>query len=258
MTDQQLADALRSLSPQIAYPPTPDLTGAVKQGIQPSRPVRRMPRSGRLAAIAAMLVVVLLAGVLLIPETRSTVADWFGVPGIGIWFEDEPEEVPVYGKPFHLGERVTLDVARAEAGFDVLVPESELVAEPDEVYIIRQFTGNIISFVYHANEDIPETEQTGVGILLTQFAGHLHQGMYGKGAPPGVIVEELELNSLHAYWISGEPHTFYWSRDNGGTGQDRLRMAGNTLLWQQGDITLRLESALDRDTVLAIAASMKE
>lgn len=257
MTDQQLADALRSLGQQIAYPPTPDLTGGVVKGTHPSRPVRRTPRSVRLVAVAAMLVVVLLAGVLVIPETRSTVAGWFGVPGIGIWFEDVPEDVPVFGEPFHLGELTTLDAVRSEVGFDVLVPDTDLVARPDEVYILRQFTGNIVSFVYHADESIPETEQTGVGILLTQFVGDLHQGMYGKGAPEGVVVEELELNGLRAYWISGEPHTFYWSRANGGTGQDRLRMAGNTLLWQDGDITLRLESALDRDAVLAIAASMK-
>jgi hypothetical protein len=35
------------------------------------------------------------------------------------------------------------------------------------------------------------------------------------------------------------------------------RLAGNTLLWEHSGLTLRIESALDRDGALRIATSMR-
>jgi hypothetical protein len=37
--------------------------------------------------------------------------------------------------------------------------------------------------------------------------------------------------------------------------QDSTRIADNVLIWEQGDLTLRLESALSRDQALGIARS---
>ncbi len=39
--------------------------------------------------------------------------------------------------------------------------------------------------------------------------------------------------------------------------QEAIRLAGNTLLWQDGDLTLRLESSLDRNRAVEIAKSMR-
>lgn len=257
-SDDDLANSLRSLGQQVRYPETPDLMLGVVRGIstESRSPVRTLPVR-RMLAVAAALLLLLVGSALAYPETRSTVAGWFNVPGITLFYEDEPVDAPVYGAPLGIGSPVTLDEARDGAGFDLLMPDIDFLGEPDEVYLRTLSTDALVSFVYHADERIPETEQTGVGILLTQFVGNLHQGMYGKGTPDGVTVEHLELNGLTAYWVSGEPHTFYWSSDTGSVGQDRIRMAGNTLLWQHGTITLRLESALDRDTVLQIAESIR-
>jgi hypothetical protein len=38
---------------------------------------------------------------------------------------------------------------------------------------------------------------------------------------------------------------------------EELRLAGNTLLWVQGDLTLRLEIAGSREDALRIAGSMR-
>jgi hypothetical protein len=257
-SDDDLGAALRSLATHVSYPETPDLASGVLGGIRAdsSPPVRSLPVR-RWLAVAAVLLVLLLASVLIYPDTRSTVAGWFNVPGITIFVEDEPVETPVVGLPLQLGDRVTLDEARTEAGFDLLVPGDERLGEPDEVYVSQLYPGVAASFVYHAGVEIPETEQTGVGVLLTQFQGTLNPGTYGKGVPEGVSVEYLEVNGHDAYWLSGKPHTLYYAREGGVLGQQDIRMAGNTLLWQHGDITLRLESALDLDTVLDIAGSMR-
>lgn len=243
------------LGQQLRYPPTPDLVPAVRQGIQlRSRPTRpSVWQLRRLVAVAAMLLVLILAVVLAIPTTRTTVADWFNVPGVSLF--SEPEDRPVYGGALLLGEQVTLDEARAGVAFEVLVPET--LGEPDEVYLDIDPVGGAVSFVYHADDDIPETEETGVGVLFSQFQGRLNPGMYGKGIPGDAELEYLTINGHEAYWISGEAHTFSYFDSNEEYVQDSLRMAGNTLLWQDGDLTLRLESALDGDTVLEIARSMR-
>lgn len=255
-SDKELGDALRELGRQLRYPATPDLTTAVRQGIQ-SQPVplrSSIWRPGRLVAIAAMLLVLIVAAVLAIPTARTTVADWFNVPGVTLFVDEQP----VYGGELQLGAPVTLDGAREGVGFTLLVPDSPLLGEPDEIYLDAIPVGGAVSLVYHASDEIPQTEETGVGILLSQFQGSLNPNMYGKGIPGDAELEYLEINGHDAYWLSGEPHPFYYLDAGGDPSEQTPRMAGNTLLWQDGDLTLRLESALDLDAVLEIAASMRE
>ena len=139
----------------------------------------------------------------------------------------------------------------------ILVPDLDWLGEPDEIYLDEQPHGGAVTFVYFADEELATTNETGVGILLTQFLGSLNPGMYGKGAPAGVEVELLQVNGQDAYWIFGEPHTVSLLDADGEYIQSTLRYAGNTLLWQAGDLTLRLESALDRETVIELAGSMR-
>lgn len=256
-SDDELAVALRTLGPRVSYPQTPNLVPGVRQGIHPAaRPAERsLLPVRRLVAVAAVLLALALGAVLLYPETRSTVAGWLSIPGVTFFFDEH--DVPVYGAPLQLGEPLTLEDARDRSGFEILIADTGWLGEPDEVYLDARSTGGVVSLVYHANGQIPESEQTGVGILLSQFQGRLNPGMYGKGVPDGVTVEWLEINGQDAYWVSGEPHPLYFARDSGVLLEEHIRMAGNTLLWQHGDITLRLESALDRDTAVEIAESMR-
>jgi sigma-70-like protein len=70
-----------------------------------------------------------------------------------------------------------------------------------------------------------------------------------KLVPPGTSVEEVDVDGSPGYWISGAPHAV--ERDA------VMRLAGNTLLWQQGDVTLRLEGAPDLPTALAVARTLR-
>ncbi len=56
---------------------------------------------------------------------------------------------------------------------------------------------------------------------------------------------------------AGAPHTFSYFAPDGDYMQETIRLAGNTLLWQDGDLTLRLESSLDRNRAVEIAKSMR-
>lgn len=60
------------------------------------------------------------------------------------------------------------------------------------------------------------------------------------------------------YWIDGEPHLFFSYRDERGQlRQDRSRLAGNVLLWERGDLTLRIEGNLTKVEALRIAESVR-
>lgn len=258
LDDGELANRLRAFGQQRRYPPTPDLAPIVQAHIQAgSGNVRRAPsRTRRLATIAAALIVLLCAAALVYPETRSAVAGWLQLPGVT--FTTEPaEEQPALGGTFRLGSPVTLDEARAGVAFDVLTPDPAGIGEPDEVYLDARPTGGAVSLIYHASDALPAAKATGVGMLLSQFQGKLNPGMYGKGLPEGVRLETLQINGRVAYWLSGTPHRFSYINPDGTFVQETLRLAGNTLLWQQGSLTLRLESGLDRDRAVEIATSMQ-
>jgi hypothetical protein len=59
------------------------------------------------------------------------------------------------------------------------------------------------------------------------------------------------------YWFSGEPHFFTYLDATGQFRDEQTRLAGNTLIWQRGDLTLRIEGQITRQEALAIAESMR-
>jgi hypothetical protein len=69
-------------------------------------------------------------------------------------------------------------------------------------------------------------------------------------------LEDVPVNGIHGYWIDGDPHLFFFLDARGGTQSEPTRLAANVLLWENGPVTLRLESALQKDAAVAIASSI--
>ena len=57
-------------------------------------------------------------------------------------------------------------------------------------------------------------------------------------------------------WLEGEPHGFYYLDEAGQPRDETLRLARNTLLWERGPLTFRLEGDLTREQALAVARSL--
>jgi hypothetical protein len=70
-------------------------------------------------------------------------------------------------------------------------------------------------------------------------------------------VDEVVVNGGSGFWLEGRPHFFFYRDATGAVRQETLRLAGNTLLWQQGEITFRLEAEQSRDAALRIASSLR-
>ena len=55
--------------------------------------------------------------------------------------------------------------------FPVRVPTAAGFDAPQEIYLLDQDQGAMVSFVYPAGPGLPASDETGVGALLTQFQG---------------------------------------------------------------------------------------
>jgi hypothetical protein len=213
--------------------------------------------------VAALLLIVIAGGLVLFPEARTAIADRLGLQGVLIrWVEEVPTPEPSQvGAPLLLGRPVTLDEAQTAADFPIRVPTAAGFNAPGEIYLLDQDEGAMVSFVYPAAPGLPASDETGVGALLTQFRGDADRGLIEKGLPDDgaqeTHLEAVSVSGEPGFWISGAPHGFFLvCYDVGECRQERYRLAGNVLLWEQDGVTLRLESALTLEDALAIAESV--
>jgi RNA polymerase sigma factor (sigma-70 family) len=237
--------------------------GTVKSRV--SRGLARLRERLNAREAIAILVGAALLGLGLIawPDARNAIADRLGLRGVSITHVDElptpvpmPLSTPAPGAPaptpigagLGLGTPVALDQATERFGVPVLLPST--LGPPDAVYV----TTGQVSLAYAARPSLPAVAQAGgVGLLLSEFRASVDTNMMvGKGVPSGTNLQEVQVNGGRGYWIEGAPHLFF-REPNGNVRDSPARLAGNTLLWEQGGLTLRIESGLQRDAAMRIA-----
>jgi hypothetical protein len=256
--------ALADLATALEFPPTPDLAAAVAARLDEApAPARRRPRrwpaGWRRLAVAGMAAVLLAAAVLVAsPGTREAVARRLGLRGVDIRIGGPPPSTATTrpgAVDLGLGDRVTLEEARRLVGFPVLVPGD--LGPPEEVHVNRTVpVGGRVDLVYRPRPGLPASPFTDVGLLVTQFRGQPTPEFLKKVTRMG-LVEQLEVGGEPGYWFSGEPHFFTYQDAAGNLREERTRLAGNTLIWQRGELTLRIEGELSRSEALAVAESMR-
>lgn len=237
-----LEDRLARLSWR-AFPPTPDLAPAVRARIEDERPSRWT--RGRLVAIAAAVLAAALAAVLAVPDARSTLRRWLGLGGVEVQLVDRLPAVS--GKALvTLGRPIAPALVREAATFGLVYPDAAL-GEPDRIYIARD--GAEVSFLYGRPDS--------VRLLLTEVDGRLEPAFAKKLVATRTRVEVLQVGGEPALWIEGAPHAFLYLDRRGAVVPGSLRLARNTLIWQRGDLVLRLEGALDRAKALEVAEQLR-
>ena len=272
MNDVQLAAALADCGAHIAWPTSPDVRARVAARITTPRrsPWWRAawsPRYGFAPAIVT-IAVALLAVLAFSPEARATATDILRLRGVEIFRGPVPTPSPAPSRspgsvqtptPFPatgLGTLVTLDEATARAGYAVVVPSDPLLGAPDEVYLRSVPGSTAVSFVYKERAGIAPS-LAGVAAIVTEFAGAtVDEQFFGKVLDQTTTLEKVTVNGQPGFWIQGTPHFFFYQA-NGAVQQETLRLAGNTLLWTQGTLLLRLEAQVDKATALRIAASVR-
>ena len=147
-----------------------------------------------------------------------------------------------------------------EDGRPVVAPPEALVpaalGAPDAAYVSREVYGRRLTLVYEPGEGVPRSPYTGVGILVSEFAGEPDPGFINKLVDGGTHVEEIEVGPYPALWLEGGPHTVLFKGAEGLVYEDRGRLAGNTLLIDRGDVLVRIEGQIDRARAIEIAQSL--
>ena len=255
--DRLYEDRLRALSVEVDFPDTPDLAPRVRQHLElaPSRASRPGFLGWRPAAFAAAAVFAALAFLLTFsPATREAVADFLGIGGVRIEYGGGESTRPPIARELDLGESATLDEARGLVDFDIRIPTE--LGEPDEVYTLDFPPGGAVSLVYAPRAGLPEAAETRVGAVLTEFRAELQsEVILKKLAGSGVEIDIVSIDGSEGYWIEGQ-HSVGYVDAEGQFREDTARLAGNTLIWVEDDVTYRLESALDKEAALSIARSV--
>jgi hypothetical protein len=235
----ELEAALRALGANLDYPPTPDLAAAVGARLRPRRLDLR-----RLALAAAIVLAILAASLTAWTPARETIAGWLGVRGVGV--ERVPKLPPVPSPAAgSFGTETTLAAAGSEAGFSVRQATGLGAAR---VFVSQRPPGEEVALVY----------SPGAGeIVLTELRGSLVEFSFQKLVGPDTTLQPVTVNGQNGWWLAGHPHAFFYD-DASGQGQTgTLRLAANTLAWEEGGIIYRIEGAsLTREQALAVAASL--
>jgi hypothetical protein len=257
LTEMELERALQELGSHYPYPPTPNLAVAVRLRIvaRPAAPVRRLSlwRDPRRLALAAAIVLVLAGAAAVInPTTRDAIAHFFHVRGVIVSrVSPLPSLSPV--TPLSLGRRTTMADAQSAVSFSIAVPSS--LGTPDAVYVDTEVPGGEVALAYAPRQGIPLVKQTELGVLVTEFRGDLVPGFLTKEAGPSTTLEETSVNGDPGWWVAGEPHLVI-TRISDTDYPVTLRMAANTLIWEHGGVTYRIESSLSKADAFRIAAGL--
>jgi len=123
--------------------------------------------------------------------------------------------------------------------------------------VARGVPGGLLSLAYGPRAGMPEAKSTGLGLLVSEFRGDLAPEYAGKIAGQATRVERLTVDGHRALWLEGAPHFFFYRSPNQPFREERLRIAQNVLLLEDGRLLVRLEGAFGREWAVELARSLR-
>ncbi|MEV1072464.1 hypothetical protein [Micromonospora parva] len=232
---------LRDLSAWLDTPDPPDVGARVRVRLSTPAPRRRRWRS-----LAAVALVILLVAVL--PPTRAAIADvvtgLLRFAGVSIATSPAPTPPGATASPIPGQRAVALDEAQQAVRFPIRLPaklgppERVLVADPDATGRYR-----VVTLLYD-----------GGALRVDAFDGHLDLAFHKEVTPPGA--DWVQVNGDFAVWVDG-PHVLSYVDRAGGIRRETARLAAATLIWQDNEVSYRLEGHLTRAEAIEIARSLR-
>jgi hypothetical protein len=221
---------------EVPAPEAPAVTGGrgvLRRGWGALRAGGRARRRAAIAAVA--ILVALLLGAT--PAGRAAVAEILRFAGVELRIGD-PGPLPSWApQPLPGERRVTLEQAREQVAFPIAVPAA--LGEPAEVRVGDG--GRVVSLLWP-------------GLRLDEYDGSLLLVFRKELGPPWPL--ETRVGDAEAQWIPA-PHGLTYLPRRGGEAEARPRAAGPTLIWQRGQVGLRLEGPGDIGRALEIARSVR-
>lgn len=247
---QSLELRLAELAAEIAFPRTPPLAESVAGELlrAPRRSLWRRPMA-RGAALA-------LAATLLLVGVAAAVGIALG--GLRLVFGPASfSPMPSLSVGPGLGHATTLAEARGQISFDLRLPRLSELGEPDLVYLAEPPAGGAVTLLYGQHERFPANGTTGIGLIVTQFRADIGPEIFEKLINGGVTVTEARVHGLRAWWVAGGEHFFFYRDAAGQVVDTTLRLASQTLIWEEGGVTLRVEGAPTLADAVRVAESLE-
>lgn len=237
---------LADVAPEIDVPTTPALAVSVVSRLlidraaetRPVFPRRALwsPRTRLIAATAAVVTLLAIAA-----GARSVI----GVAEIRIEPERTPSGPPI--APASLGEPTPLAELEDAVGFAIEVPTGR---PPDAAWASTTGGGTAI-LAWRADARWPRLHGTPWGLLLVEVADGDDEILV-KRVSAFEDTDEVVLDGERAFWIHA-PHELLVVADHG---DERFLIEGNVLIWEQDDVTFRLETSLPLEEALSVAGSL--
>lgn len=265
-----LSEMLAEAAASFEYPRTPDVSERVRQRLAGRRPAAgAWPAGmGRRLAWAAVVVLLLLASLLAVPQVRAALGEILRIGAMTVFVDETvapglatetpaATPTPAETKPSTVtaaplptksalvipATPVSLAAAREMVGDRMLRPAyPEDLGAPDGVYVDRRERPGVVVFVWEKAGRPDEARLSLYHIYQEPFASKFTEQ-----------VAETTVNGRRAVWIEG-PHMFQLT---GGSFQPWQFVPGPVLLWTEGAVTYRLEGAASLEEAVRIAESLE-
>ena len=237
MSDE-LEQQLLALGARLELPLAPDLVPVVLARL-PDRRHRRARPSRRMLAVALAAALAVAGTAMAVPATRHAILRVLGLRGVVIERVHRLPPLPAgaVGR-LGLGQPIPFARARHAASFTALLP-----AQPMAAYLDHDIPGGRISLLNRR-------------VLIIEFRGTAIPFIF-KLIAPGTHVKRVRVNGGPGVYIYGAPHEVVFQESTGEVHADRIRLAGNALIWQQGSMTVRIEGTRTLQQALALARSLR-
>lgn len=258
---EQLESALVRTGKVIAYPATPALAARVQAQLVSPRQTAWLPRRAFIAIVALVIALALLVA---IPETREALAQILGLRTIRI-IPVTPTATPLPGtfQPVTATPRsqvlsatpipriqcceTTLADAQAKSRFKVLLPPDQ---SPSRVYF-----QSLPSFGSGAQQVILIFGDPNVPQFTLYQATNI---LYMKIAQGGTVISESQVKGQRALWLTGALHVLIVQDSSGSIEFEPERNVNlNTLGWEIGTVTFRVETPLSKEQAIRFAESLQ-
>jgi len=253
---------VQAIAATFVYPPTPGIAATVRRLLSVPKPWR-----ARRLAVAFTVVAALLLALLSVPGVRAGLIEILRLGAVRI-FLVPPTDIPTPTLPpvtpgaalsptptpkptatplpsvLDLTGETTLDAAQSSVAYPILLPSyPEGLGSPDHVFV-QYFDSPLIVLVW-----VDPTQPAKVTLSLHMVDSDSF--IFGKLGP--TVIEETTVRGQSAIWAEGP---YFLQKRNGDVEEVRL-ITGQVLIWQEGEVTYRLETDESLEEAKKIAESLK-
>jgi hypothetical protein len=243
---EALGELVRTVGRELDYPATPSFVPGVLERIEAELAAARRPRTRFATWDRRRVVVAVALGVLAALALAFGARLVLGAAEIRVQPGVSPTGPPL--RPGGLGEAGSTAEVAAAVGFEMALPAGP---PPDEAYSVRTGDGRSAALLaWRSGPDRPPLPGTPWGLILLET--RVDAETLTKTVGTFDDVREVTVRGEPAFWLD-VPHELLVRTDDG---YESFSVGGNVLIWTEGEITYRLETALGLRRALAMAESV--